>query len=291
MCENGTSCNILMIANYQSIVIMKHLRLLSCLLISFLFVSCEYNTEVRRVAEDFFDALKVGDVTKMIELYPEVGELGSAYPSVAISIKKINQLPDSTYEVVLLNTYANRMGATRDIETRLFIQPHNPDAPEEGYYIYDSQGLFFPEADPAYEFAKRRGYFSGIDHTDLNIARRLSQARIDFKEHINKLANYLRENVVADWNWDNSFGLGSGSGVITNNTKFTIPDISYVITYYKRDGTEVTKDSGRLSFELRPSGTESFSFVTNHVGNASKAEVTLNFDQDFLITTAARYDF
>ena len=250
--------------NYQSIVIMKHLRLLSCLLISFLFVSCEYNTEVRRVAEDFFDALKVGDVTKMIELYPEVSELGSAYPSVGISIKKINQLPDSTYEVVLLNTYANRMGATRDIETRLFIQPHNPDASEEGYYIYDSQGLFFPEADPA---------------------------RIDFQEHTNKFADYLRENVVADWNWENTYGYGSGSGVITNNTEFTIPDISFVITYYKRDGTEVTKDSGRLSFELRPSGTESFSFVTNHIGNASKAEVTLNFDQDFLTTTAARYDF
>lgn len=270
---------------------MKHLKLLSSLLVSFLFVSCEYNTEVRKVAEDFFDALKVGDVTKMIELYPEVGELGSAYPSIGISIKKINQLPDSTYEVVLLNTYANRMGTTRDIETRLFIQPHNPDAPEEGYYIYDSQGLFFPEADPAYEFAKRRGYFSGIDHTDLNTARRLNQARIDFEEHTDKFADYLRENVVVDWNWENSYGSASGSGVITNNTKFTILDLAYVITYYKRDGTEVTKDAGRLYTELRPSGSESFSFHTSHVGNASKAEVTLNFDQDFLITTAARYDF
>lgn len=270
---------------------MKHLKLLSSLLISFLFVSCEYNTEVRKTAEDFFDALKVGDVTKMIELYPEVGELGSAYPSVGISIKRINQLPDSTYEVVLLSKYANRMGATRDIETRLFIQPHNPDAPEEGYYIYDSQGLIFPEADPSYEFAKRRGYFSGIDHTDLNIARRLNQARIDFEEHANKFADYLRENVVLDWNWENTYGYASGSGVITNNTEFTIPDLSYVITYYIRDGTEVTKDAGHFYSELKPSDTESFSFVTTHVGNASKAEVTLNFDQDFLITTAARYDF
>ena len=73
-----------------------------------------------------------------------------------------------------------------------------------------------------------------------------------YKRQTNKFADYLRENVVVDWNWENTYGYGSGSGVITNNTEFTIPDLSYIITYYKRDGTEVTKDAGHFYSELRP---------------------------------------
>ena len=270
---------------------MKYIRFFSCLLIAFLFVSCKDTKEVRNVAKEFFYALNVGDNEKMADLYPQVGNLGTIYESNGTIIESVKWLQEGKYKVVLTNRCPNNIGQIEDITTTLFIQTLNRDNPKDGYYIYDSEGLLVLYSDPSYEFAKRKGYFSGIEHTDQNVAPILNKARLELSEETLRLTDYLRENIVIDWNWSVNYGFATGSGVITNNTKFTIPNLKYVVTFYKRDGTEITKDAGSIFSDLNPADVGSFSFTTDHIGNASRATVTLNFDQDFLIETAAKYDF
>ena len=74
--------------------------------------------------------------------------------------------------------------------------------------------------------------------------------------------------------------------------KYAIPDVKYVVTYMKRDGTEVTQDGGRVTYdEIRPYGMESFSFYTSYVGNASRARIRLEFDDEFILETVAKGEY
>lgn len=108
-------------------------------------------------------------------------------------------------------------------------------------------------------------------------------------------AYYLTENVtIANWNWETSdySYSASGRGVVRNNTQYTIPNVKYVVTYLKGNGTEVTQDDGYVTYdEIRPYGMKSFSFYTSYVGDASRAKIRLEFDNDFILKTVANGDY
>lgn len=231
----------------------------------------------------------------MVELYPEVGNLQNYYKSDTITIKEVADLGDNKYSVSLTNKFTNGFGKSTESEIVIYTKPKDEAKPGDGYVIYDSKGLCDLSDDAIYKFAKRKGYLSGDSLTDQRVAKKVKEATTELVATAIKFQTYLRENVtVKDWNWEtNDYSYSaSGRGVVKNDTKYAIPDLKYVVTYMKRDGTEITQDGGRVTYDkIRPYGMESFSFYTSYVGNASRARITLEFDDDFVLETVAKGDF
>lgn len=51
-------------------------------------------------------------------------------------------------------------------------------------------------------------------------------------------------------------------------------------------------DDGYVTYdEIRPYGMKSFSFYTSYVGDASRAKIRLEFDNDFILKTVANGDY
>ena len=57
-------------------------------------VSCGYKNEAKKVTQDFFSAIKNDKEDKMIELYPEVGNLQNYYKSDTIIVKEVTELEE-----------------------------------------------------------------------------------------------------------------------------------------------------------------------------------------------------
>lgn len=177
----------------------------------------------------------------------------------------------------------------------IYTKPKDNKKPGDGYVIYDSKGLCNLSDDPIYMFAKRKGYIQGDTLTDQQISKKYSEASTAIISLSLKFYTYLTENVtIANWNWETSdySYSASGRGVVKNNTQYTIPNVKYVVTYLKGNGTEVTQDDGYVTYdEIRPYGMKSFSFYTSYVGDASRAKIRLEFDNDFILKTVADGEF
>ena len=66
-----------------------------CLVLSANFlVSCGYKKEAKEVTQDFFSAIKNNKEEKMVELYPEVGNLQNYYKSDTIIVKEVKELEE-----------------------------------------------------------------------------------------------------------------------------------------------------------------------------------------------------
>ena len=257
--------------------------------------SCGYKKQAKEVTKDFFSAIKNEKEEKMAELYPDVGNLQNYYKSDTIIFKEVIDLGDNKYSVSVTNKFTNGFGKSTESQIVIFTKPKDDKKPGDGYEIYDSKGLCDLSDDAIYKFAKRKGYLSGDTLTDQKVAKKVSEASKELISTALKFATYLRENVtVSDWNWEtNDYSYSaSGRGVVKNNTKYAIPDVKYVVTYMQRDGTEITQDGGRVTYdEIRPYGMESFSFYTSYVGNASRARIRLEFDDEFILETVAKGEY
>lgn len=231
----------------------------------------------------------------MAELYPEVDNLQNYYKSDTITIKEIVDLGDNKYSVSVTNEYTNGFGKRSESQIVLYTQPKDPKKPRSGYEIYDSKGLSDLSDYAVYKFAKHKGYLNEDGLTDQEVAETVVGAQEELVSTAKKFNGYLHDHVLlTEWSWENNSFThsASGRGVIKNNTPYAIPDMTYVITYMKRDGTEVTQDSGKISYdEIRPHGMESFTFYTSYVGTASRAKIELQFDPDFLLQTVANGEF
>lgn len=231
----------------------------------------------------------------MAELYPDVGNLQNYYKSDSVVFKEVIDLGDNKYSVSVTNKYTNGFGKKTELPIVIFTKPKDENKPDDGYEIYDSKGLCCLADDVAYKFAKHKRYLSGDSLTDQKIVKIVVKARKELVELAVKFTTYLYENVtVSDWNWEtNDYSYSaSGRGVVKNNTKYALPDVKYIVTYLKRDGTEVTQDKGRVTYdEIRPYGMESFSFYTSYVGNASRARIRLEFDDEFVLETVAKGEY
>ena len=266
------------------------------LLLSFSFLaSCSHQKEAKEVTQNFFRAIKNDKQEDMVKYYPNVSELQNYYKSDTITIKEITALEDNKYSIQITNKFTNGFGKTTESDIVVYTKPKNAEKLSEGYIIYDTKGLCDLSDDTVYKYAKRKGMIKGSDLTDLQVAKKVKEAVTALVAEVLKFKSYLRENVkVANWNWETSYygSSASGRGVVKNNTDYSIPKLKYIITYTLSNGTEVTQDDGYISYDdIRPHGSESFSFYTSYVGNASKAFIDLEFDQEFLIETVANGDF
>lgn len=264
-------------------------------MLSLLFVSCGHKKEATEVTRAFFTAIKNNKENKMVELYPSVINLSSYYKSDTIVIKEVADLGNQKYKVSLTNKFTNGFGKTTDSEIEIFTKPKDAEKPGNGYIIYDSKGLNDLSDDPIYIFARKKGFIKGDDLTDQQVAGKYQEATTELVTVAVKFQTYLQKNVtVANWNWEKGYynDYATGRGVVKNNTPYEIPNIKYVVTFYKSNGTEVTQDNGYVTYDkIRPYGMESFSFYTSYVGNATKAQIELEFDREYLLETVAKGDF
>lgn len=272
---------------------MKKFIVLFCLMT--MLVSCGYKKQATEVTQNFFSAIKNDKEEKMAELYPEVSNLQNYYKSDTIMIKEVKELDEKRYSVSLTNKFTNGFGKSTESEIIIYAKPKDDKKPGEGYIIYDSKGLSDLSDDPIYKYAKRKGIISGDSLTDQQITKKYKEASKSLVAVALKFHLYLQENVtVSNWDWETSdySDSASGRGVVKNNTKYAIPDLKYVVTYLRRDGTEVTQDNGHVAYgEIRPYGMESFSFYTSYVGNATRARIKLEFDDEFILETVAKGEF
>ena len=257
--------------------------------------SCGHKKEAKEVTQNFFRAIKNDKEEDMSKYYPNVSELQNYYKSDTIIIKEVTSLEDDKYSVQLTNKFTNGFGKTTESEIVVYAKPKNADKLSEGYIIYDTKGLCNLSDDAVYKYAKRKGVIKGFDLTDQQVAKKVKEATTTLITDVFKFKAYLMDNVkVANWNWETSdySYSASGRGVVKNNTGFSIPKLKYIVTYKLSNGTEVTQDDGYVAYDdIRPYGSESFSFYTSYVGNASKASIDLVFDEDFLIETVANGNF
>lgn len=271
---------------------MKKILLLS--VVSLVFVSCGYKKEAKEVTQDFFSAIKNDKEEKMKELYPEVGNLQNYYKSDTIIVNEVTELEEKKYSVSITNKFTNGLGKSTESQITIYTKPKNEEKPSDGYIIYDSKGLCDLSDELIYKFAKRKGYVKEDSITDQQIANSVKEASKELMRLTLKFNVYLIDNVkVTDWSWRTSdySNSASGSGVVKNNTKYTIPNLKYIVTY-SRNGNEIAQDDGSVSYDdLRPYGMKSFSFYTSYVGNANKASIRLDFDSEFMIETVANGDF
>lgn len=109
-----------------------------------------------------------------------------------------------------------------------------------------------------------------------------------------KFINYMDKHlIVSNWAWEtNEFNYGAyGSGSVKNNTIYSLSKVKYIITYTTKNGTEVTEDSGIVTYDrIRPHGSASFSFYTPYVGNAKYASIRLEIDPMFMFKKLAEGD-
>ena len=273
---------------------MKHLKQLAFLLIGTLILtSCGYKKEAQTVVQDFFSALKAENEERMVELYPELDSIRKYWKSDTMIIKSIDKLSNDEYQVALTSKYTNGIGKTTVTEMTFFTRPVNKDKPGEGYTIYDSKGFASLNDDLFYKFAKRRGYLKEAGLTDQQILQKIAESRQALVENVKKFVQYLHEHVTVEGlTWDALSDYASGRGVVKNNTEYRLPNLKYVVTFYKEDGSELTQDTGVITYsELRPHGMESFSFFTQYAGRAARAKVVLDFDTEFVLSVAAERDF
>lgn len=272
---------------------MKKILLLSVVAIGL--VSCGYKKEAKEVTQDFFNAIKNDKEEKMKELYPEVDNLQNYYKSDTIIVKEVEGLEEKKYSISIINKFTNGFGKSNESHITIYTKPKNEEKPSDGYIIYDSKGLCDLSDDLTYKFAKRKGYVKDDNLTDQQIAKKVEESRTELIRLTLNFNVYLIDNVkVTDWSWKTSdySNSASGSGVVKNNTKYSIPNLRYIVTYYKRNGEKIAQDDGLISYDdIRPYGMKSFSFYTSHVGNANKANIRLDFDNEFMIKTVANGDF
>lgn len=258
-------------------------------------VSCGYKKQAKEVTQEFFSAIKNEKEEKMAELYPEVDNLQNYYKSDTIMIKNVEELDEKKYSVSLTNNFTNGFGKTTESNIIIYTKPKDDKKPGDGYVIYDSKGLCDLSDDPVYQYARRKGFVRGDSLTDQQVAKKCEEASDSLVADAGKFLVYLKENVtVANWNWETNdySSSASGRGVVKNNTKYAIPDLKFEVTYLSRDGIEVTQDNGNVTYdEIRPYGMESFSFYTSYVGNASRARIVLEFDEEFILETVAKGEF
>lgn len=268
------------------------------LLLILTLVACGHKNEVKKVAIDFFAAVKSGNTADMEKLYPKISSLQNYRKSDTIQIEKIESLDDNNYSVSLQNSYTNGFGKNSKTNITLFLTPKDPKDISKGYIIYDSRGICDLSDDdigfakPAYEYAKRTGLLKGKNPTDQQSQNIIALAILYMTPKVGEFKEYLRNNfTVSRWSWESDyFGISaSGQGIVKNNTPYTIPNTKYIVTFKTANGREITQEEGLVSSDdIRPYSSLSFSFFSPYVGNAKKANIRLEFDEEFVEETIAR---
>ena len=63
-----------------------------------------------------------------------------------------------------------------------------------------------------------------------------------------------------------------------------LPDLKYRVKYYDRYDNLITEDDGYITYDVLKAGrSKSFSFYTSYVGNAQRAKISVEFDDELIL--------
>lgn len=244
-----------------------------------LFTSCQSvnKDKVKETVENFFSAYRVADVATAVSIYPKLTSLRGDFrksSSIDLNSNDIWVINDSNIIVNLTHHWVNPFGADNTAKMRLYMTKKG-----DKYEIVDSKNFCMYDEEKLYNFACKTGAIQLIrDTTDVTISKKIDDVELMFysaKEHIKSdIRNGLS---ISSMNWEKGYysDYASGRAVVTNNTKYPIKQPKYKVTYFKSDDkTIVTTDDGLVCYDvLLPNQSKSFSWYTSYVGNASRARV------------------
>lgn len=275
---------------------MRKSIVLSLVFTSVLLTSCLDKEAVTSATNQLFTAVKEGNKVKIEAIYPESENLSAYYKSDKITIKEIKSLKHKEASVVVENEFTNGYGKTFTRDIKLYLKPDPSDSKK--YIVYDSEGFcgWDPDENNEYKFAVKTGCIDeDVDITDQQRAKKLKAASAMILNAFFDVYLDLKANVIIkDWSWDTSYygDSASGKGICVNNSTFSIPKPKYKIVYKDRTGNEITDDDGYITYDvLKPGQSKAFTFYTSYVGNATRASISVEFDEDMILEYIANKDY
>ena len=243
--------------------------------------------KIKDVTETFFKAVKESNEDAMKKNYPSVSNLNYYAKSDNINIKNVKSIGDDRYEVSLTNSFTNGFGKKSDTEMTMYVK-----ATDEGYIIYDSKGfMMYDDDDIIYKYAKNNGMLADNSKSDQDKAKVMKEAIAKIASKLSDLRDYLERNVtIKSWNWETSYygDSASGKAIVKNNTSLNLEKVKYRVKYYTKSDSYITEDEGYVSYNAIPAyGSYSFTFYTSYVGNASRANLKLEFNDEELLEIIA----
>ena len=241
--------------------------------------------KVKETVETFFDAYVDEDVNLAVSIYPNIFNLKGKFrksTSIDIDVKDIIVVGDTNIIVKFTHHWVNPFGADNATRMRFYMQKRG-----ERYQIVDSKNFCSYEDLQLYDFACKTGAIVLCrDTTDVMLSDQMTLAMPMLelaKTHVRlQIANGLTIN--KNWRWETSYygDYASGSAVVTNNSQFPVESPKYEVVYYLSDDkTIVGTDNGYVCYDIiMPGQSRSFSWFTSHVGNASRANLKVVFDDE-----------
>ncbi|MDQ2178406.1 hypothetical protein [Marinifilum sp. D714] len=260
-------------------------RILSICLITLTFISCGKNEKLIQSEEtvnNFFSSVNKENAELMKKYYPGISTFDSYFKSDSILIRKSDFLNDSTINISVTNFFTNGFGKKNNNEIELFL---TPDSLGNYLSILDSKGMTNHNENEIYQFARNTGCLLESDTTDIQMNRKFINAQLlAYQYTIENLLDFTKNVNVVDWSWESGYGnSASGKGIVRNNTTFNIPNVKYEIKYKDRYGNVITSDDGYVTHDmLRAGESKSFTFYSSYVGNASRASISLEFDEEMI---------
>lgn len=247
----------------------------------FLF-SCEskrlkQETEIK--AKDFLKALKNGDESQLVSIYPNFATFDSYLKSDSARIESI-VVNDNFITVSAQNKFTNGFGKQTDRNILLFFKRDSLDK----ISLEDSRGLFLYEEVDEYVSGIKAGCINtATDTTDQQILKGIKKSKLVIHDRAVQVYAELQNNIsVVSWEWESGYGgSASGKGIVSNKSTYSVPQLKYKIIYKTGSGNEITTDDGYVSYDVIEAGErKSFTFYTSYSGDASKASIELIFDEE-----------
>jgi len=257
------------------------------------FTSCE-SSKLKRESEikakDFFTVLKAGDEKRLTQLYSGFEKFDTYYKSDSVRINSISE-KDNVITVSIHNRFTNGFGKITEKNISLMFKKDSTGQLK----IIDSKGLS--------DFAEKNEYIFGTstgcirkesDTTDQQIIKALEKAKAVMLDKALSIYMELKSQLrIVNWNWESGYGgSGSGKGIVRNGSTFSVPKLKYKVTYKTSSGDPITSDEGYITYDAIDAGeSKSFTFYTSYIGNATKASIDLDFDEDLIYKYLAKKEW
>lgn len=257
------------------------------------FISCESSRlkkEAELKAKEFFSVLKDGDEKRLTLLYSGFEKFDTYYKSDSARINSSSE-KNEVITVVIQNRFTNGYGKLTEKIISLMFRKDSTGQLK----IIDSKGLS--------DFADKNEYIFGIntgcikkesDTTDQQILMALEKSKAVMLDQALSVYIELKNQLkVVNWNWESGYGgSGSGKGIVRNCSTFSVPKLKYKVTYKTNSGDPVTSDEGYITYDAINAGeSKSFTFYTSYIGNATRASIDLDFDEDLIYNYLAKKDW
>ena len=257
------------------------------------FISCE-NSKLKKESEvktqEFFSVLKAGDEKKLAFLYSGFAKLDTYYKSDSARINWSSE-KNGVITVSVHNRFTNGYGKITEKDIFLMFQADSTGQLK----IIDSKGLSDFQDKDEYIFGVNTGCISKTsDTTDQQILTALKKANVVMLDKALNIYIGLKTQLkIVNWNWESGYGgSASGKGIVRNVSTFSVPNLKYKVIYMTSSGDPITSDEGYIAYDAIDAGeSKSFTFYTSYIGNATKASIDLNFDEDLIYKYLAKKEW